>query len=48
MDLNPRKVMIASVSVLGVAITAFLFAYMVYGDETDEDLRTVRQTNVNF
>lgn len=37
-----------SVSVLGVALTSFLFAYMVYGDNTDEDLRTIRQTNVNL
>lgn len=47
MDFN-RKVMVFSVSVLGVSLAMFLFAYMVYGDNTEEDLRTLRQTNVSF
>jgi hypothetical protein len=46
MDFN-RKAMIFSVSVLGVSLMTFLFAYMVFGDNTDEDLRTLRQTNVS-
>lgn len=45
-DFN-RKVMVFSVSVLGLSLATFLFAYMVYGDNTDEDLRTLRQTNVS-
>lgn len=47
MDFN-RKVMVFSVSVLGLSLTTFLLAYMVYGDNTEEDLRTLRQTNVNL
>lgn len=47
MDFN-RKVMVFSVSVLGVSLATFLFAYMVFGDNTDEDLRTLRQTNVSL
>ncbi|CRL05858.1 CLUMA_CG018973, isoform A [Clunio marinus] len=45
MDFN-RKAMIFSVSVLGLSLTIFLFAYMVFGDNTDEDLRTLRQVNM--
>jgi hypothetical protein len=40
--------MVFSVSVLGISLMTFLFAYMVYGDNTDEDLRTLRQTNVRI
>lgn len=47
MDFN-RKVMVFSVSVLGLSLATFLLAYMVYGDNTDEDLRTLRQTNVRL
>lgn len=47
MDFN-RKVMVFSVSVLGLSLATFLLAYMVYGDDTDDDLRTLRQTNVIF
>jgi hypothetical protein len=43
-----RKTMVLSVTVLGASLMTFLFAYMVFGDNTDEDLRTLRQTNVNF
>lgn len=46
MDFN-RKVMVFSVSVLGLSLATFLLAYMVYGDNTEEDLRTLRQTNVS-
>lgn len=42
-----RKVMVFSVSVLGLSLSIFLLAYMVFGDNTDEDLRTLRQTNVS-
>lgn len=38
--------MITSVTVLGVSLCAFLVTYMVLGDDTDEDLRTLAQTNV--
>lgn len=44
---NSRRIMVLSVSVLGISLVIFLFAYMVYGDNTDEDLRTLRQTNVS-
>lgn len=89
MDFN-RRIMVFSVSVLGLSLATFLFAYMVYGgiqnlifkfskfvnfflkiipwlfktqffnilfdyfnsfseiDNTDEDLRTLRQTNVSL
>lgn len=47
MDFN-RKVMIFSVSVLGVSLAAFLMAYGAFGDNTDDDLRTIRQTNVKL
>lgn len=47
MDFN-RRIMVFSVSVLGISLATFLFAYMVYGDNTEEDLRTLRQTNVSF
>lgn len=47
MDFN-RKMMVFSVSVLGLSLVTFLFAYMVYGDNTEEDLRTLRQTNVSL
>lgn len=42
-----RKIMMASVTVLGLSLGMFMLAYMVYGDNTDEDLRTLRQTNVS-
>lgn len=43
-----RKVMVFSVSVLGISLLTFLLAYMVFGDNTDEDMRTLRQTNVSL
>lgn len=46
MDFN-RKMMVFSVSVLGLSLATFMLAYMVFGDNTDEDLRTLRQTNVS-
>lgn len=41
-----RKVMITSVTVLGLSLVAFMLTYMVLGDDTDEDLRSLAQTNV--
>lgn len=38
--------MITSVTVLGLSLVAFMLTYMVLGDDTDEDLRSLAQTNV--
>ncbi|CAO1431051.1 unnamed protein product [Diamesa tonsa] len=40
--------MICSVSVLGIGIMIFMFSYMVFGDDSDEDIRTLRMTNIIF
>ena len=37
-----------SVTVLGVSIAAVLFAYMAFGDNTDEDMKTLKQVNVRI
>lgn len=44
---NSRRVMICSVSVLGIGIMIFMFSYMVFGDDSDENIRTLRMTNVS-
>lgn len=45
---NSRKAMICSVSVLGIGIIIFMFSYMVFGDDSDENIRTLRMTNVSY
>jgi hypothetical protein len=44
--MDSRKMMIVSVSVLGVSILTVLLAYMAFGDNTDEDMKTIKQVNV--
>lgn len=46
--MDNRRAMMISVTVLGVSIAAFLFAYMAFGDNTDEDMKTLKQVNVSL
>lgn len=45
--MDNRKIMVISVSVLGVSIAMVLLAYLAFGDNTDEDMKTIRQVNVS-
>ena len=45
--MDNRRAMMISVTVLGVSIAAFMFAYMAFGDNTDEDMKTLKQVNVS-
>lgn len=45
--MEPRRTMVISVTVLGVAIGIVMFAYMAFGDNTDEDMKTLQQVNVS-
>jgi hypothetical protein len=45
--MDNRKAMMVSVTVLGVSILTFLFAYVAFGDNTDEDMKTLKQVNVS-
>lgn len=44
---NSRRVMICSVTVLGIGILIFMFSYIAFGDDSDENIRTLRMTNVS-
>ncbi|CAG9810751.1 unnamed protein product [Chironomus riparius] len=46
--MDNRRAMMISVTVLGVSIAAFMFAYMAFGDNTDEDMKTLKQVNIIF
>lgn len=45
--MDSRRVMMFSVSALGLGIMAVLLAYIAFGDNTDEDMKTIRQVNVS-
>jgi hypothetical protein len=46
--MDNRKVMTISVTVLGISIAAVLLAYVAFGDNTDEDMKTLKQVNVSY
>ncbi|KAG5669051.1 hypothetical protein PVAND_016952 [Polypedilum vanderplanki] len=43
-----RKAMMISVTILGISILIVLFAYVAFGDNTDEDMKTLQQVNIIF